>query len=134
MFFINKAFATEAGADIADAAAAAPMVGPAMSQFILIMVMVVLFYFLLIAPQKKRFKEHKEMLDSLKKGDSIITAGGLIGKIDKLDSDEEVTIDLGNNVKVKAKRSTIHQKAEKTSPVKEAKEKTAKKTAEKETK
>jgi preprotein translocase subunit YajC len=125
MLFINKAFATEAGADMAAAASTAGPFGAAASQFLLIMVLVGLFYILLIAPQKKRFKEHKEMLDGLKKGDKVVTAGGLVGKIEKLDSDEEITINLGD-VKVKAMRSTIHQKVTKDSPVKEAKEKAAK--------
>lgn len=80
----------------------------------LILILVVMFYFLLIRPQQKRFHEHKSMLDALKKGDRVVTAGGLIGTIDKItDGDDEVIVDLGNGLKVTALRSTIQAKADK---------------------
>lgn len=86
-----------------------------MMNMLLIAVMVGLFYVLLIMPQQKRFKEHRTMLDSLKKGDRVITAGGLIGKVDKINTDEgEVVVDLGNGVKVTALRSTIQTKMDDT--------------------
>jgi preprotein translocase subunit YajC len=72
------------------------------------------FYLLLILPQQRRFKEHKTMLDSLKKGDKVITAGGLVGKVDKLIDDIEVLVDLGNGVKVTALRSTIQTRMDDT--------------------
>lgn len=72
------------------------------------------FYMLLIRPQQKRFKEHAEMLGALKKGDKVVTGGGLVGKIDKLVGDKEAVIDLGNGVKVTALRSTIQNKTELT--------------------
>lgn len=65
------------------------------------------FYLLLIRPQQKRFKDHADMLGGLKKGDKVITGGGLVGKIDKLQGDKEAVIDLGSGVKVTALRSTI---------------------------
>lgn len=97
----------------------------------LIVVMVILFYILLIRPQQKRFSEHKEMLSALKKGDKIVTAGGLVGKIDKLSGEDEVIVDLGNGVKVTALLSTIQAKTDKTIPtatkeVKETKKKVKK--------
>lgn len=77
---------------------------------LLIVILVLLFYVLLIVPQQKRLKKHKAMLGGLKKGDKVITAGGLIGKIDKItEGSDEVVIDLGG-VKVTALRSTIHTK------------------------
>lgn len=79
----------------------------------LIVVLVVMFYVLLIMPQQKRFKEHKAMLDALKKGDKVVTSGGLVGTVDKLSDDDEVVVDLGNNVKVTALRHTIQTKVEK---------------------
>lgn len=79
----------------------------------LIGILVVMFYLLLIRPQQKRFKEHKEMLDGLNKGDKVVTAGGLVGKLDKIVSDEEVLVDLGGGMKVTAMRSTIQTKVEK---------------------
>lgn len=73
----------------------------------LVAVLVVMFYLLLIAPQQKRFKEHSKMLADLKKGDKVVTGGGLVGTIDKISDSDEVVIDLGNGVKVTALRSTI---------------------------
>ena len=82
----------------------------------LIVLLVVMFYILLIRPQQKRFKEHQTMLGELKKGDAVVTAGGLVGKIDKLVGDDEVVINLGGTVKVTAVLSTISAKKEKTPP------------------
>lgn len=79
----------------------------------MIVLLVVMFYFLLIRPQQRRFKEHKEMLDALKVGDKVVTAGGLVGKLDKIVDKEEVIVDLGNGMKVTAMRHTIQSKAEK---------------------
>ena len=81
------------------------------SNIAFVVLIVVTFYFLLIRPQQKRFKEHAAMLDDLKKGDRVITGGGLIGKVDKI-TDDEIVVDLGNSVKVTALRSTIQSKKE----------------------
>jgi preprotein translocase subunit YajC len=82
----------------------------------LVLVLVVLFYVLLIMPQQRRFKEHRAMLDALKKGDEVITGGGLVGKVDKIINDNEVVVDLGNNMKVTAVRSTLQTKTGLLSP------------------
>lgn len=79
----------------------------------MIILLVLMFYFLLIRPQQKRFKEHKEMLDALKVGDKIVTSGGFIGTLDKIVDNSEVIVDLGNGVKVTALRSSIQTKADK---------------------
>lgn len=104
-------------AHAADAAAASadPASGQAfMMNMMLIGVLIGLFYFMMIVPQQKRFRKHREMLDAMKKGDEVVTAGGLIGKIDKIkEGEDEVVIDLGNNVKVTALRSTIQARHEK---------------------
>lgn len=103
--FISTAYAS------AGAMADAPSTGEAfMMNMLLILVLVALFYVLMIMPQQKRFKEHRAMLDSLKKGDRVLTAGGLIGKVDKIKDDNEVVVDLGNGIKVSALRSTIQSK------------------------
>lgn len=73
----------------------------------LIGAMFVLFYFLLIRPQQKRLKEQREMLDSLNKGDHVVTGGGLIGTVSKIISDTEVEIEIAKGVKVTAMRYTI---------------------------
>lgn len=80
----------------------------------MIVLLVVMFYFLLIRPQQKRFKEHKEMLDALKVGDKVVTAGGLIGTLDKIIDKDEVIVDLGSGVKVTSVRSMIQTKVDKT--------------------
>lgn len=79
----------------------------------MIVLLVVMFYFLLIRPQQKRFKEHKEMIDALKPGDKVVTAGGLIGTLDKIVDKDEVIVDLGGGMKVTSLRSMIQTKAEK---------------------
>lgn len=111
---ISLAHATEAAAVAADVDPWSAI----LSQFILIVVLVGLFYFLLIMPQQRRFKEHKAMLDALKKGDKVVTAGGIVGTVDTLVSDEEVIVDLGNGIKVTALRHTISQKVDKNADAK----------------
>lgn len=86
----------------------------------LIGVMFVLFYVLLIRPQQKRLKEQRDMLDTLKKGDAVVTAGGLVGTVSKLVSDTEVEIDLGGGTKVTALRYTIQMKMDDAKPAKAA--------------
>ena len=63
------------------------------------------FYFLIIRPQQNKVKEHAAMVAAVKKGDEVVTQGGLIGKVSKV-SDEEVTIDFGNNVNIRAVKTT----------------------------
>ncbi len=88
-----------------------PSVGQAfITNMGMVLVLVILFYLLLIKPQQKRFREHSVMLSGLKKGDKVVTAGGLIGTIDKIGDADEAVIDLGNGVKVTALRSTIQAK------------------------
>ncbi len=112
---ISIAHAQEIGQEmVTEAAVEAPNAASAFAWNIgLILVMVALFYVLLIRPQQKRFSEHKEMLNALKKGDKVVTAGGLVGKIDKLVGEDEVIIDLGGGTKVTALLSTIQTKTEK---------------------
>jgi len=66
----------------------------------------VIFYFLLIRPQQKRMKEHQEKIGGVKRGDKVVTGGGLVGKVVKAD-DDYVEIDLGGGNKVKAVKSTL---------------------------
>lgn len=88
-------------------AAAAGAAGIVMQLAPLILIFVV-FYFLLIRPQQKRAKEHRTMLTALKRGDRIITAGGLIGSVTRVkDGSDEVEVELAPNVRVNVVRSTI---------------------------
>ena len=112
---ISKAYAQSV--EISGAAAEAmPEAPDAVAAFAwnmgLVLVLVVLFYILLIAPQQRRFKEHSEMLTKLKKGDRVVTGGGLVGKIDKIIDEKEVVVDLGNSVKVTALLATLQGKDE----------------------
>ena len=91
-------------------AAAAPAAGGAgpdlLSALALPVGMIVIFYFLLIRPQNNRMKKHREMLSQMKKGDTVITQGGIIGRIFKMD-DNEVTIDTGEGGKLRIVRAMI---------------------------
>ena len=87
----------------AGSAAAAP---PGWVQFLPIIGMVAIFWFLIIRPQMKRQKEHQTKISTVKKGDQVITAGGLVGKVTKVD-DEYAEIEIAQGVRVKAVKSTI---------------------------
>jgi preprotein translocase subunit YajC len=78
----------------------------------------VVFYFFLIRPQQQKAKQQRSMLDAVRRGDRIVTAGGLIGTIAKVVSNEEVLVDLADNVRVRVVRSTISQVLAKTEPAK----------------
>jgi len=78
----------------------------ALGSLIPLVIIFVIFYFLLIKPQQKRVKEHKKMLDSLKKGDKIITSGGIYGVVEAV-GNNTVTIKIAENVKVKLGKSYI---------------------------
>jgi len=92
--------------DLLAAAAPAADAPPAWLQFLPIVGMVVIFYFLLFRPQMRKQKEHQEKVASVKKGDQVVTAGGLVGKVAKV-TDDYVEIDLAKDVRVKAVKSTI---------------------------
>ena len=77
------------------------------AQFIPLILIFVIFYFFLIRPQQKRVKDHKAMVASLKRGDEIITSGGIIGTIDRVMEDDRIEVTIGENVKVQIIRSTI---------------------------
>ena len=76
-------------------------------QFIPLILIFVIFYFFLIRPQQKKVKEHKLMVESLKRGDKVITSGGIIGIVERVMEDDRIEVDLGDNIKVQIIRSTI---------------------------
>lgn len=93
----------------AQAAAGAAAPGGASAFFIQMMPLVlifVIFWFLLIRPQQQRMKKHRAMIDAVKKGDSIVTGGGIVGKVTKVDGDI-VEVEIASGVKVKAVKSTL---------------------------
>ena len=83
------------------------MNGQGISQFIPLILIFVIFYFFLIRPQQKRVKDHKEMVNNLKRGDEVITSGGIIGIVDRVLEDDRIEVSLGDNIKVQIIRSTI---------------------------
>lgn len=82
--------------------------------FILVLVV---FYFLMIRPQQQKTKQHRAMLDALRRGDRIVTGGGIIGTVAKVVSPDEVQVDIADGVRVRVLRSTITSVVAKTEPV-----------------
>ena len=76
-------------------------------QFIPLILIFVIFYFFLIRPQQKRVKDHKAMVESLKRGDEVITSGGIIGIVDRVMEDDRIEVTISENTKVQIIRSTI---------------------------
>ena len=87
-------------------AAASASAPPAWIQFLPFVGMILIFWFLIIRPQMKRQKEHQEKVAGIKKGDKVVTAGGLVGKVVKVD-DDYAELDLGGGTRVKAVKATI---------------------------
>ena len=83
------------------------MSGSGFAQFIPLILIFVIFYFFLIRPQQKKIKDHKVMVAGLKRGDEIITAGGVVGKIEKVLEDDKVDVLISDNVSVQVVKSTI---------------------------
>tara|TARA_B100000941_G_scaffold15082_1_gene9209 strand:+ start:9031 stop:9315 length:285 start_codon:yes stop_codon:yes gene_type:complete len=77
------------------------------AQFIPLILIFVIFYFFLIRPQQKRVKDHRAMVQGLKRGDEVITSGGIIGIVDKVYEDDKIDVILGDNVKVQIIKTTI---------------------------
>ena len=89
-----------------------------LESFIPIILIFVIMYFLLIRPLQKKIKEHKNMVDNLRRGDQVLTQGGIIGKITKVKEGEEIEVELAKDVKVSVIRSTIVNVLSKTEPAK----------------
>lgn len=100
----------------AQAAGDAPGLISTLIPFILIFA---IMWFLLIRPQQKKMKEHRAMVDALRRGDQVITAGGLIGKVTKVKEDGEIEVELAEGVKVRVVKHTVQSVVSKTEPAKE---------------
>jgi preprotein translocase subunit YajC len=79
----------------------------ALVQFLPLVLIFVVFYFLLIRPQQKKQKDHRTMLDALRRGDRIVTGGGILGTVNRVVNDNEVEVDIASGVRVRLLRSTI---------------------------
>lgn len=108
--FIDPAYAQGAG-----------LGGDALSGLLIpMLLMVVIFYFLLIRPQQTRAKEHREMVDKVRRGDTVITSGGFIAKVTRVpDNSDEVEVELAEGMKVRVLRSTLIDVRSKGEPVKD---------------
>lgn len=105
-------FVTPAYAQAAGSAGAAG----ALTQFVPLILIFGIMYFLMIRPQQKRAKMHREMVGALKKGDQIVTQGGLIGKVSSV-RDDELEVEIASGVKVRVVRGSISQVLNQTAPV-----------------
>jgi preprotein translocase subunit YajC len=83
------------------------MGGEGIAQFIPLILIFIIFYFFLIRPQQKRVKDHRIMVESLKRGDEVITSGGIIGTVERVMEDDRIEVLIGENTKVNIIRSTI---------------------------
>jgi preprotein translocase subunit YajC len=84
----------------------APAAGGGYESLILIVLMFAVLYFLMIRPQMKRAKEHKTMIEALQKGDEVVAAGGMLGRVSKI-SDSYVTLEIAANVEVQVQRPAV---------------------------
>ena len=87
-----------------------------LQQFVPLILIFAIMYFLLIRPQQKKMKEHRAMVEAVRKGDQVITQGGLIGKISRVKDADEVELEIASGVKVRLVKSTIAQVLSKTEP------------------
>ncbi|MEM8631049.1 MAG: preprotein translocase subunit YajC [Pseudomonadota bacterium] len=104
-------FATPAFAQAAGGGA-----GSAFASFVPLILIFAIMYFLLIRPQQKKVKEHAAMVNALRRGDQVVTQGGLIGKVTKVKEDNEIEVELAEGVKVRVVQSTVAQVLSKTEP------------------
>ncbi|WP_265501091.1 preprotein translocase subunit YajC [Paracoccus beibuensis] len=105
-------FVTPAYAQAAGGAGA----GAAFAQFIPLILIFAIMYFLMIRPQQKRLKQHRAMVEAVKKGDQVVTQGGILGKVSAV-RDDELEVEIAQGVRVRVIRSTLAQVVSKTEPV-----------------
>lgn len=104
--FASPAYAQAAGGGLASS----------FGGFVPIILIFGIMYFLMIRPQQKKVKDHRNMVDALRKGDQIVTQGGVIGKVVKVKEDGEVEVEIAKEVKVRILKHTISQVMNKTEP------------------
>ncbi len=107
--FISPAYAQGAGGG-----------GDFILQLLPIVLMIVIFYFLLFRPQQQRMKAHREMVDNIRRGDTVVTQGGLVGRVTRVKDDGiEIEVELAENTRVRVIKSTVADVRAKGEPVKE---------------
>ena len=103
--FVTPAYAQAAGG-----------AGGAFASFVPLILIFAIMYFLLIRPQQKKVKEHQAMVEALRRGDQVVTAGGLVGKVTKVREDGEVEVEIASGVSVRVVKHTISAVRSKTEP------------------
>ncbi len=103
-------------APTASATAAGGGAGGLMGQLLFFLPLILIFYFLLIRPANQRQKKHREMVEGVKKGDTVVTSGGLIGKATKV-ADTEVTVEISDGVRIRVVRGMLADVRDKNAPV-----------------
>ena len=94
------------------------MSGSGFAQFIPLILIFVIFYFFLIRPQQKKVKEHKIMVQNLKRGDKVVTSGGIVGTVERIIENDKAEVMISDNVKVEIIKSTGIQSLVSTSEIK----------------
>ena len=105
---ISTAFAQDAAAQS----------GSALDMFIPMLLVLAVFYFLLFRPQQKKQKEHQEMQNAIRRGDKVVTAGGILGTVSKVVDDSVLQVEIAEGVKVRVQKGSISALVSKTEPVK----------------
>lgn len=90
-----------------------------LQQFLPLILIFVVFYFLMIRPQQKKMKAHREMVGALRRGDRVLLQGGIFGQVAKVVSDSELSIEIADKVQIKVTRNAVAEVLEKTQPVAE---------------
>ena len=102
------------------AQAAGGMPGGDLISMILPLVMIMgVFWFLLIRPQQKRLKDHQELVKNVRRGDTVVTGGGIVGKVHKVVDDNEIILEIAENVRIRVVKSSISEVRTRGEPVKE---------------
>jgi len=93
--------------------------GSLVTQLLPFVLIFVIMYFLILRPQQKRQKQHADMVKNVRRGDTVVTSGGLVGKVTKVIDDEQVEVEVAEDVKVRQMRSMLADVRAKGEPVKE---------------
>jgi preprotein translocase subunit YajC len=89
-------------------------------QLVPILLMFVIFYFLLLRPQQQRAKAHRDVVANIRRGDTVVTSGGIIGKVTKVRDDNEIEVEIAENTRVRVIKATVSEVRTKGEPVKES--------------
>ena len=88
----------------------------AFAQFVPLILIFAIMYFLLIRPQQKKMKEHQAMIEAVRRGDVVVTSGGIVGKVVKVREDNELELEIAEGVKIRVVKSTLSSVRSKTEP------------------